>query len=83
VQLLLDKWANVNVKDNDGQTALLAAKVEYTVLVKLLLKQDSVDPDLKDKDNRTPLLWAVENGYKLVVELLLLDKRTNVEAKDE
>lgn len=39
VQLLLDKCANVNVKDNDEQTALLlAAKNEHTVVVKLPLK---------------------------------------------
>ena len=42
----------------------------------------NADVEVKDRNSKMPLLWAVENGYKLVVELLLLDKRTNVEAKD-
>jgi ankyrin repeat protein len=39
-------------------------------VVKLLLANDGVDPDSKDTDGRTPLLWAAENGYEAVVQVL-------------
>jgi ankyrin repeat protein len=39
-------------------------------VVKLLLAQDGVDPDSKDKYGRTPLWWAAGNGHEAVVKLL-------------
>ena len=82
MQLLLDKRANVKVKDNDGQTALLlAAKNEHTVVVKLMLKQNSVDPDSKDKDNRAQLSFNAEKGHEMIARLLL-ERNGDVEVKD-
>ena len=71
--------ANVNVKDDDGQTAMLSAA--NTVVVKLLLKQNSVDRDSKDKGNRTPLSFATEKGNEMVARLLL-ERNAEVEVKD-
>jgi ankyrin repeat protein len=46
--------------------------------VKLLLANDRVEPDTKDKSGRTPLSWAVENGHEAVVKLLLADDSVRV-----
>jgi ankyrin repeat protein len=82
VQRLLDKRANVKIKDNDEQTALLlAAKNEHAVMMELPLKQNSVGPDSKDKDNRTPLSFAAEKGHEMMMRLLL-ERNADVEIKD-
>jgi ankyrin repeat protein len=49
-------------KDNDGRTSLsLAAENgDYEVLKLLLAKDGGVDPDSRDKRDRTPLSWAVK-----------------------
>jgi ankyrin repeat protein len=41
-----------------------------TAVVKLLLETGKVDADLKDINDRTPLLWATENGHGAVIKLL-------------
>ena len=40
-------------------------------MVKLLLEAGKADIEWKDKNNRTPLLWAIEGGHKDIVKLLL------------
>ncbi|KAJ3554767.1 hypothetical protein NPX13_g10522 [Xylaria arbuscula] len=40
------------------------------LLVKLLLATERVDPDSKDRNGRTPLSWAAENGHEAIVNLL-------------
>lgn len=45
--------------------------------------RDGVDPDYKDRHNRTPLSWAVGNGHELVMKLLLAEDGVNPDSKDE
>jgi len=81
VKLLLNKGANVDVKDNDGRTPLLwAAENRHEAVVRLLLDKGA-SVDAKDNNSRTPLLWAAENGYEAIMRLLL-DKGANIDAKD-
>ena len=40
-------------------------------MVKLLLNQDGVNPDSKDRFSRTPLSRAAEKGHEAVIKLLL------------
>ena len=40
-------------------------------MVKLLLEIGKADVEWKDKDDWTPLSWAIEGGHEAVVELLL------------
>lgn len=40
-------------------------------MVKLLLAKEGIDPNSKDRHDRTPLSFAVENGHEAVVKLLL------------
>jgi len=39
--------------------------------VMIALLENRHDPDLKDTYGQTPLSWAIENGHKAVMELLL------------
>lgn len=50
-------------------------------MMELPLKQNSVGPDSKDKDNRTPLSFAAEKGHEMMMRLLL-ERNADVEIKD-
>jgi ankyrin repeat protein len=70
--------ADVDMKDNDEQTALhQAAKNGHEAVVQLLLKH-MVDVDAND-DGRTALHWVAENGHE--VEVRLLEYKVDVDAK--
>ena len=67
MKLLLEKGADVESKDDDGQTPLSRAAMyghSYEAVVKLLLEKGA---DVESKDRyygRTPLSRAAERGYK-------------------
>lgn len=81
-QLLLDKGANLEAKDNYGMTALSwAARADQAAVVELLLDKGA-DPDAKDsRDGNTPLIFAIRAGYTDVARLLL-DKGADFETMD-
>ncbi|KAI9745907.1 MAG: hypothetical protein M1818_000588 [Claussenomyces sp. TS43310] len=71
VQMLLEKDAEVDPKDIQGQTPLFqAAKGGHEAIVRLLLEKGA-EADLKDRTSRTPLFQATEGGHEAVVRLLL------------
>jgi hypothetical protein len=49
----------------------IASYFGHNTVVKQLLESGKADVDLKDKDGRTPLSYAAENGHEAVVKLLL------------
>jgi ankyrin repeat protein len=51
-------------------------------MIKLLLKTNKVNVDLKDSYGQTLLLWAAKNGHKAIVKLLLKTSKVNVDSKD-
>jgi ankyrin repeat protein len=58
VELLLDKGADINAKDNDGWTPLIkAAAGDRTELARLLLERGA-DMDVVDKLERTASMYA-------------------------
>jgi len=69
VKLLLDKGADLNSKNNDGHTALIAAaKYGRDSVVKLLLGKGA---NITSKDARGLLVVAAEQGREYLVKLLL------------
>jgi hypothetical protein len=80
VQQLLEAKADVEAKDNDGQTALhWAARSSHEVMVRLLLEAKA-NVEAKDNNGQTALHLAARNGHEAVVRLLL-EAKADVEAK--
>ena len=72
MELLIDMGANVNVKDNDGKTALMLASVRIGAsgAVRLLMT-NGANLDEKDKFGRTAIMYASKNGIRDCVGLLV------------
>lgn len=82
VQQLLEKGANIEAKNQFGETALMhAAKHGHANVVKLLLDKGS-NIEAKDKTGGTALMTAAAWGRANVVKLLL-DKGANVDTKNQ
>ena len=82
VQNLLDKGADVNVKDMFGRTALLVAALwGYSSIVRILLENGA---DVNERDNRaqTALMAASFNGHTAIVKDLL-NSGAEVNAKSD
>lgn len=81
VKLLLEKKAEVDLKDASDRTPLLwAAKNGHDTVVRLLL-EEKAEVDSKEASGRTPLSCAAENGHYTVVKLLL-EWKAKVDLKD-
>ncbi|UKZ61775.1 uncharacterized protein TrAtP1_003034 [Trichoderma atroviride] len=79
-RLLLEKGANVEAKDDNGQMLLLfATKRRHKETIKLLLEKGA-NIDTKDNMGQTSLLLAIEERSIGIVELLL-EKGADIEAK--
>src|SRR5213078_3197119 len=84
-QLLLDRGAQVNARDNAGNTALFyaayrqtsAGPIPTTELARLLLDHRA-DPNARDKSGHTPLMVARIVG----LARLLVDRGADVNARD-
>ena len=71
VERLLAAGANVNAKDRNGITALMAASLEGHREVVALLLARGAEINARTKDGETALIYASINGDKEVVALLL------------
>ena len=81
VQDLLNRGANVNLPDSEGDTALnIAVQRGNVELVNMLLSKGA-DPNIKNKLGGTPLMWAGVFGRKEIAQILL-DKGADPRAKD-
>ncbi|RYP39319.1 hypothetical protein DL768_010725 [Monosporascus sp. mg162] len=81
VQLLLDKGAEIDAKDNDGRTPLWWAARNGHKEIVLLLLEKGAEIDAKGNISRTPLSWAAGKGHKEIVQLLL-DKGAEIDSKN-
>ena len=75
----INRGANVNVRGEDGMTALhLAASRNLSRYAGELLKDRDVDKELRDDDGRTPLMAAMEaNASNSALVRALLTKGAN------
>ena len=65
VQLLIEAGADVNIRDEDGSTALMcAAEHGHMEIVKHLLHHPDTDVSVKDNDGLTALAVAMEAGHR-------------------
>jgi ankyrin repeat protein len=82
IKLAIRGGANVNAKEDDGLTALMAAayKNEYPEVISLLLKAGA-DVSAKEDDGLTALMRAASNKNPKITSLLL-EAGADVNAKD-
>ncbi len=65
---LVNKNANINTADNEGITLLMASSSPFQAE---WLISHKVNVEAKDKDGKTPLMWASETGRLGVMKLIL------------
>jgi len=81
--LLLDKGADVNAQDNDGETPLHIASFKGYIEIAELLLDRGADVNARDgwsQSGRTPLHFAAWGGNSEIAKLLL-DKGADINAK--
>ena len=80
--LLAQDGIDVDMKDEDGFTALIRASVDgFTEIVDKLLEKGA-DVDAKDNDDNTALIWASWSGHTEIVAMLL-DAEADVNAQGD
>ncbi|KAL6630122.1 ankyrin [Neocallimastix sp. 'constans'] len=82
VKILLEHQVDLNVQNENKETSLiLACKNRYPTIVKLLIRSTlPLNPNLLDKDNRSPLMYTLMTGNtESINDLLSLDQTLNKE----
>jgi len=79
-----NQW-DVQAADFNGKLQLLGLLGGgHEVVVKVLLEQSKVNPDLADTEyGRTPLSWAAENGHEGAVNVMLELNNVNPDRADK
>ena len=69
VKVLLDRKANINIKDGDGRTALIVATAGNMLDLARVLLERGADMDVEDSLGRTALMYASMNGREEMAEM--------------
>jgi len=80
-EMLLDKGADVNAADLQGNTGLMLAAAGNSPETVRVLLDHKADVNLANKNQKNALLLTSEGGHRAVAELLLA-KGANVRARD-
>ncbi|EFX78101.1 hypothetical protein DAPPUDRAFT_53589 [Daphnia pulex] len=82
-KIILENSTDVNVQEEDGDTALHNAIVfEFETAIKELLERKDIDVNIKNNNKRTPLHLALM-GKGFPINLVILEKSTDVNAQEE
>jgi len=81
IKYLIERGADVNAKEEYGNTPLHWASIENHIELAKLLIERGADVNAKRNDGETPLHWASIENYIELAELLL-DRGADLEAKD-
>ena len=82
VDELIAKKANLNIKSDDGYTALMyAVKSGYTDIVETLAPTEGINLNIKSDDGDTALIMAINRADEDMVTILA-DKGANLDAKN-
>lgn len=71
VEMLIDKGAKVNTRNNSEKTPLIIAIEEQSIPIVEFLLSKNVNPTLHTEDQNTPLMIAEKKGNKILIRLLL------------
>jgi ankyrin repeat protein len=91
VQLLLNRGADVNARDQNHATPLFLAVELHIYDIALILLEHCADPNVKNTRGKTPLHLLLERNFHdyddiddvLAVERLLLERGADVNAQDD
>ncbi|CAC5376406.1 unnamed protein product [Mytilus coruscus] len=82
IKLLMEMDCNINETDEFGRTALFVASARgHLDVVEMLLYEHNADVSLSDKNKRTPLYSACEEGYEQIARILI-EKGAEILARD-
>ena len=82
-QFLLDAGANVNARNADDKTALIASTSwAFSPEIVKILVDAGADVNLQDKDNKTALMYAADSPSLPMLEILL-NAGANVNMRDK
>jgi Ankyrin repeats (3 copies)/Ankyrin repeats (many copies) len=65
------RWANLDIRDDEGQTALIRAVRSNNVKIVKMLIEAGAKADIQDNEGKTALIFACTNSYTEIAKMLI------------